>query len=133
MSLGPDNTICTQQFIEGMRPIAGKNPHTNLDNVEDPQVKPNFSALGQAVYNIATQHAETSSNVSSDAAFWQWINDVENWLVALSQWQQAVAAAFVAWAPTQSPDTALKAAIQQAPNPGSPPTASPQSLKGKII
>ena len=126
MSLGLDNTICLQEFMEQMRPIAGKNPKTGKDNVEDPQVKPNFGALGQAVYNIATMHAETTSDATNDAAFWKWV-------AALDTWQKGVVQAFTAWAPAQPDGQALKTAILAVPTPQSTSAPAPTTLKGKII
>ncbi len=126
MSLGPDNTICMQEFMDRMRPIAGKNPTTLLDNVEDPQVKPNFGALGQAIYNIATVHAEMTSNATIDAAFWRWV-------AALDSWQKGVVQAFTNWQPTQPDGQALRTAVLAVATPQSTSASAPTAMKGKII
>lgn len=119
MSLGPDKTICKKAFVDAMRPIAG-------DNVDLPQVNPNFGALGLAVYNILTQDAETSSNSTIDATFWKWV-------AALDAWQQGVVQAFTNWQPTQPDGQALKAAILAVPTPQSASASAPTKLGGKII
>lgn len=118
MSLGPDNTICKKEFVEAMRPIAG-------NNVDLPQINPNFGALGLAIYNIATIDAETTSDKTIDAAFWQWV-------AALDAWQQGVVQAFSNWQPTQPDGQALKAAILAVPTPQSASAPAPTGLKGKI-
>ena len=119
MSLGADNTICKKEFVEAMRPIAG-------NNVDLPQVNANFGALGQAVYNIAALDAETTSDKTLDAAFWQWV-------AALDAWQQGMVHAFSNWQPTQPEGLALKAAILAVPTPQSTAAPAPGGLKGKII
>lgn len=124
MSLTPDN--CQQAFVDAMRPIA-------KENVDMAAVKANLGALGFAVLTIATQHAQPVSDVGTDATFWQWIQDIEKWLQALSQWQTGVAQAFANWAPTQVPDVSLKTALQGVPGPGAPPPSPPASLTGKIL
>ncbi len=126
MSLGPDNTICKKEFKEAMRPIAGKNPITGKDNVDDKAVDPNFGALGQAVYNILIKDAETTSDKTIDTAFWQW-------MAALDAWQRGVVQAFTNWQPTQPDGQALKAAVLAVPTPQSASAPAPTGLKGKII
>ncbi len=83
MSLGPDHHIAKQAFVDAMRPIAG-------DNVNVEQVQANLGALGAAVYEIATAHAETLSSPNTDADFWQWIAAVQDWMVAVAAWQNSV-------------------------------------------
>lgn len=126
MSLGPDKTICKREFKEAMRFIAGKNPSTGNDNVDDQRVDPNFGALGQAVYNIATIDAETTSDKTIDTAFWQWI-------AALDAWQQGVVQAFTNWQPTQPDGQKLKAAVLAVPTPQLVSAPAPTKLGGKII
>lgn len=125
MGLGTDNETCKTEFVEAMRPIAG-------DNVEVAEVQANLGALGQAVYRIATVHAETVSDETTDATFWQWVADVNAWLSALADWQQDVAQAFANWAPTQPAEQALKTNLVAAPDPGSPPTLTPTNSRGRI-
>ncbi len=132
MSLGPDNTICTNEFVGAMRERLEADKPGSGANVDLPDVQKNFRALGQAIYNIVVEHAETTSDTTSDYIFWQWVTDVENWLLSLSQWQQGMAKAFKDWSPTQADDKAIRDAITQLADPGSPPAGYPTSLKGKI-
>ena len=125
MSLGPDNTICRTEFTEAMRPIAG-------DNVDLEQVQANLGALGQAVYNIARNHADTISDAADDAPFWAWVAAVNDWLEDLSDWRTGVTAAFAAWAAATPAENALKAAIAAVAAPGAPPAAPPTALRGRI-
>ncbi|KAM3090254.1 hypothetical protein ACKFKG_30145 [Phormidesmis sp. 146-35] len=125
MSLGTNNATCKTEFKEAMRPIAGAN-------VDRPDVDPNFGALGQAVFRIATIHAETNSDPSLDPAFWQWVSETNVWLQSLSTWQRGVAQAFTNWAPTQLAEQNLKAALTAVPQPGNPPSTAPNVLRGEI-
>ncbi|HEY9830332.1 MAG TPA: hypothetical protein V6D26_07125 [Stenomitos sp.] len=125
MTLGTDNTTCKTEFKEAMRPIAGAN-------VDRPDIDPNFGALGQAVFRIATVYAETTSDFSLDPAFWQWISNTNAWLQSLSTWQKGVSQALTNWTPTQPAEQALKTALTALPQPGNPPTPAPTLLKGKI-
>jgi hypothetical protein len=117
MGLGSDNGICTDEFVAAMRPIAG-------DNVDLAKVRDNLGALGQAVFQIMTERADTSSNSSLDAAFWAWIEYVDT---VLATWRQA----FTDWTPTQPAEQALKASLVPAPPPARP--ALPTALKGEIL
>lgn len=127
MSLTQNN--CRDAFVEAMRPIA-------KENVDRDDVKANLGALGQAVLTI-TQNADVISNASNETnldtiKFWQWIQDVETWLQALSQWQIGVANAFKAWQPTQPADQTLQAIVSNLADPGLPPAPAPTQLQGKI-
>jgi len=132
MGLGPDNTICKTEFVEAMRArLEAEEPGLGA-NVDDPSVQENLGALGQAVFQIATVHAEMVSDGVTDAAFWQWIIDANAWLSALATWQQGIAQAFVDWMPTQPAEQALRADLIAVPSPGSPPVFTPTNLRGKI-
>jgi hypothetical protein len=131
MALGTDNTTCKTEFVEAMRArlVADDLPGENVDRDD---VQKNLGALGQAVFRIATVHAQTNSNAVTDTTFWQWINQVNAWLSALSTWQQGVAQAFANWTPTQPAEQALKTQLVAVPNPGLPPASAPTSLSGRI-
>jgi hypothetical protein len=101
-------------------------------NVDDPSVKPNLAALGQAVFQILTADAHTFSNPSTDAPFWTWIAAVNVWLGKLSSWQVGVSAAFANYAPATAPEQALKAALIAVAAPGPPPGAVPSSMTGVV-
>lgn len=94
MALGADNTVCKQELVAAMRPIAGKD-------VDRADVQANLGALGQALFRIVGEHAETSSNEDLDEDFWKWIGYVD---AVLATWRQA----FSDWAPTQPAEQALK-------------------------
>ena len=132
MGLGPDNEICKTEFVEAMRArLEAETPGSGI-NVDRDDVKPNLAALGLAVYRIATVHADTISDSTTDATFWQWVSDVNAWLSKLSTWQKGVAQAFAAWTPTLPAEQALKTALIAVADPGSPPASAPTALKGEI-
>jgi hypothetical protein len=132
MGLGPDREICKTEFVEAMRArLIAEDPSAGA-NVDTPPIQANFGALGQAIYRIATVHAETASDAASDAAFWQWVSDVNAWLAALSNWQNGVALAFAAWAPTLPAEQALRAALTAVAGPGVLPAVTPTGLRGRI-
>ena len=108
MSLGADNAVCKQEFVEAMRPIAG-------DNVDLPQVQDNLGALGTAVFRISTLRATTVSDAGADAAFWAWVS-------ALAAWQLGVVAAVTAWTPVTAPEQSLRTALLALAAVPTPPT-----------
>ncbi|SRR6266446_4664818 len=126
MSLGPDNTICKKEFTDAMRARLEADKPGSGSNVDLPDVQKNFGALGQAIYNIATRDADTTSNANIDPAFWKWV-------AALDAWQKGVAQAFTNWQPTQPDGQALKTAILTVPTPQSTSAPAPTTVKGKII
>jgi hypothetical protein len=132
VSLGPDNIVSKNEFVEAMRQRLDADglPGTNVDR---PDVNKNLAALGQAVFRIATVHAQTTSSAAQDAAYWQWITDVGAWLTALDTWQNGVTAAFTAWAPATAPETTLRTALLAVPAPGAPPLVAPATLSGRVI
>lgn len=108
MTLGPDNTVCKQEFVDAMRPIAG-------DNVDLLQIQDNLGALGTAVFRISTVHATTVSDAAADAAFWAWVS-------ALAAWQLGVVAAVTAWTPATVPEQTLRTALLALGTVPAPPT-----------
>ena len=131
MSLGPDNVICKDEFVEAMRQRLDADglPGTNVDR---PDVNKNLAALGQAIFRIATVHAQTTSSAAQDAAFWAWIAGVGVWLAAVDAWQNGVTAAFTAWVPATPAETALRTAVLAVPVPGVPPAPAPTTLTGRV-
>jgi hypothetical protein len=108
MTLGADNAICKQEFVDAMRPIAG-------DNVDIPQIQDNLGALGTAVFRISTVQATTVSDAAADAAFWAWVSGI-------AAWQSGVAAAVTGWTPATAPEQALRTALLAIPSPPAAPT-----------
>ncbi|MFH1217120.1 MAG: hypothetical protein V1706_11530 [Pseudomonadota bacterium] len=131
MGLGPNKNITKHEFIEAMRARLEAQEAGLGANVDEQSVSDNLGALGEAVYKIATVHAETLSDDATDHAFWQWVEDVDNWLHKLASWQQGVNQAFSAWAASGTANLQLKSAITALQSPGSLP-APPEELKGKI-
>ena len=131
MGLGPDKEISKTEFIEAMRARLETQEPGLGDNVDDPSVSANLGALGEAVYKIATVHAETYSNATDDIEFWQWVEDVDEWLHDLADWQQGVTQAFSDWAAAGAANISLKSDITSLSAPGSLPTP-PTFLKGRI-
>lgn len=132
MSLGPDNAVAATAFVEAMRArLVAQDPALG-PNVDDPAVRPNLEALGEAVFRIATVHAETVADSASDAQFWAWVAGVQTWVTALAAWQTGVRAAFAAWTPTQPAEQALKTALLAVAVPPAPPAAAPTALRGTI-
>jgi hypothetical protein len=101
-------------------------------NIDLLSVNQNRGALGQTVFRIATTHAETVSDATTDAVFWNWVMAVNAWLTAMGSWQVGLTAAFTAYAPVQPAELALKSAVLALPNPGPPPAAAPASQRGRI-
>lgn len=131
MGLGPNKDIAKQEFIEAMRARLEAQEAGLGANVDEPSVNANLAALGEAVYRIITVHAETLSDDGTDHAFWQWVEDVDQWLRRLASWQQGVNTAFTNWAAAGAADLQLKTAITGLQAPGTLP-APPAGLKGKI-
>ncbi len=80
MSLEGNSNSSKEAFIEAMRERLGDDGN----NVEDENVKLNLGALGQAVYDILAI-AETTSDESSDTAFWDWIQSAHALIRVLRQ------------------------------------------------
>ena len=132
MSLGADNVVCKNEFVDAMRERLNADglPGSNVDL---PDVNKNLAALGQAVFRIATVHAQTTSSAAQDAAFWTWIAGVAAWLTAVDAWQNGVTTAFTTWVPAPAAETALRTAVLAVPAPGAPPAPVPTSLAGRVV
>ena len=132
MSLGADNAVCKQEYIDTMRARMEADKPGSGVNLDNPDVQKTFESFGQAFYRIATVHAETLSDSGADADFWTWINQVSGWLGALATWQVGVAHAFANWSAVGVADQALKSAVTALATPGSPPSPAPTLLRGRI-
>lgn len=141
--LGPDYTVCKQQFIAAVQDqIVADLLAANPDDPEaqqkaeaktqTPSIQNSFTPLADAVFRIVTVHAQVSSDSAVDAAFWQWVADVQSWLSALAAWQEGIAQAFAAWAPTQPAEQELQTALLRVASPGPAPAMAPVSLRGRI-
>jgi regulator of protease activity HflC (stomatin/prohibitin superfamily) len=131
MSLGPDKTICRDEYIEAMRQRLIAEDPALAENLENEGVKANFGALAEALFQVLTARAETLSTAAADPAFWQWVASMIVWAQAMTAWQAGVRQAFQNWA-AAGPNVAFKNAVLALSSPGAPP-AAPASLKGKII
>ena len=69
--LGEDNETCKQAFVETMRARLEAEKPGQGASVDDPSVQKNLDALGEAIYQIATVHAETVAESSTDQEFWR--------------------------------------------------------------
>ena len=132
MSLGSDNTVCANEFITAMRNRLNQLNPPQGANVDDPNVRPNLVALGQAVFEILTADAQIHSDAASDATFWVWIAAVNAWLGKLSTWQAGLTAAFSAYAPATAPEIGLRTAVLAVASPGAPPAGVPIELDGVV-
>jgi hypothetical protein len=132
MSLGPDRTTCATGLREAMRvrldlldPPAGAN-------VDKPEVKPNFDALGEGIFQILTADAETFSATAQDSTFWTFLGELRSEVEQLRAFDAGLKNAFAAWDPAlPSSGVTLKATIAALVVPGTTP-ATPASLKGKV-
>lgn len=114
VALGDDPTTIAAEFVAAMRPIAG-------DNVDLQPVQANLGALGLAVYRTLTVAAETVSDDRTDAAFWEWVRQVQAWI-------DGVRHAVDGWTPVTPAEKALKLALTEIPA----PQAAPSGVKGRI-
>ena len=122
MSLGGNADSSEQAFFDAMRKRLetlenNKDALAAIDE-EGGNVRKNLNALGQAVYQILTENAETVASVPTDpaeeSAFWTWVRDVHIWLQDLYAWQQDVAIAL------------------GVPQPPAPPSNVPTEIRGRI-
>lgn len=132
MALGADKTIAKTEFIEAMRQRLEAQQAGMGANVDQPDVQENLGALGQAVFRIATVHAETTSSSTQDAQFWQWVADVNDWLDDMATWQAAVRTAFNNWTPNGASEVALRNAMLALTSPPAPPVSAPINLRGRV-
>jgi hypothetical protein len=131
MALGSDHQTCTTEFVEAMRAKLDQRTPPSGANVDRPDVRPNFEALGEAVFQILSARADTRSQPAQDPAFWNWAEAVSVRLAELRGWQQGLRQAVQNWSPPDVAGQQLRAAILDLTLPGSAPT-SPASLTGRI-
>ncbi|SBT43183.1 hypothetical protein [Micromonospora auratinigra] len=132
MTLGPDKTTCATELREAMRAQLDTMDPPQGGNVDNPQVKPNFDALGDGVWRILTQDAETISAAAQDPTFWAFLAALRTEVEQLRAFDAGLRTAFAAWDPTLPASGAtLKAAIAALTVPASTP-AAPTSLNGRI-
>jgi hypothetical protein len=132
MSLGNDNTVCTDEFVAAMRSRLDTEDPPLGGNVDEPGIRKNFAALGEAVFQILLARTETSSTSIEDAEFWTWVGRVTTFLTALAAWQQGVRSAVQNWAPVDPPGQQLRTAILAVPQPGAAPGPAPVELTGRL-
>lgn len=139
MSLDGNAEISKQAFVKAMKERletlddqASKDIALQAINEKKGEVQKNLGALGQAVYSILTDHAETTSSLSNDSDFWQWIQLVNAWLKDLSTWQEGVEKSFRDWQPGSEEGKDLKNKLLKLNSPKQPPNSPPKSLRGKI-
>lgn len=132
MALGSDNTVCVTAFVEAMRDQLQATDPDSAHKVDDPIVRQNFEAFGEAVFRIAVNEARVRSQDADDPAFWQWIAALQQWAEQSVAWQTGVADAFDAVNPAAPGALAdLKSAIGALTPPGVPPSA-PTRISGRI-
>jgi hypothetical protein len=102
------------------------------ENVDLPDVKANFDALGLAIFNIM-MIAQSRSDPTVDPAFWQWVTDLNSWAISMSAWQAAVKQAVSSWTPSAGPEQSFRTALLKLASPPPPPQAPPQSVLGEIL
>ena len=134
MALGPDGAVCTDELAEAMRARLDQLDPPAGDNVDEPDVRANFAALGAGVHAVLTApgRAETRTAAAQDAAFWAWVAGLTTHATAVASWQAGVRAAVTAWAPADVPGQALRAAVLALPAPPGPAPAAPTALTGII-
>lgn len=141
--LGPDFTICKQQFIAAVKDqivqdLLAANPgdpdaeQKATEKTQTPSIQNSFTPMADAVYRIVAVSARVNSDAAADAAFWQWVASVNAWLAALANWQSGAAQAFAAWAPTLPAEQNLKNALTGLTQPGPPPASAPTGLIGRV-
>ncbi|HJQ24883.1 MAG TPA: hypothetical protein VKA60_13275 [Blastocatellia bacterium] len=145
--LGPDNTVCKTAYIDPVRAqvladqaaaeAAGDQERAEqlgktAANLALPEYQKNIEPMAEAVYRILVEHAKTTSDQALDTVFWQWLADVNDWLVKLRAWQQGVATAFVNWAAAGTADINFQKAVTLLADPGEPPASTPTNLTGRV-
>ena len=122
MSLGPDKSTCATKLREAMRAQLDKLDPPAGANVDNDQVRPNFDALGEGVYQILTADAETVSAAAHDPVFWAFLGGIRAEIEQLRAFDAGLRGAFAAWDPTvPASGTALKVSIAGLLVPGSWP------------
>jgi hypothetical protein len=132
MTLGPDRSICATELREAMRKQLDTLSPPAGANVDAPLVRPNFDALGEAVWLILTRDAETVSGDAQDHAFWQFLADLRTEVEQLRAFAAGVRGAFEAWSPAApATNVNLRTTIVGLTAPSASP-AAPTSLRGAI-
>ncbi|GLZ78615.1 hypothetical protein Afil01_34220 [Actinorhabdospora filicis] len=132
MPLGPDKTVCATELREAMRAYLDTLDPPAGSNVDKPEVRPNFDALGQGVYKILTADAETVSDTAADSPYWTYVTALRNEVEQLRAFAAGVRAAFTSWDPANpATNAALRTAITGLAVPGSTP-AAPTTQKGRL-
>lgn len=132
MSLGPDKTICATELREAMRAHLDTLDPPVGSNVDKPEVRPNFDALGDGVWRILTVDAETLTAAAQDPVFWTFVSTLRGEVEQLRAFDQGLKAAFAAWDPAvPASGTTLKGAIAALTVPGTTP-AAPTALRGRV-
>jgi hypothetical protein len=132
MSLGNDHQTCTTEFVDAMRARLDSEQPPLGANVDSPDVRKNFEALGEAVFQILSARAETTSGSAQDAVFWTWVTKVTEQLVALTTWQAGVRTAVQNWSPPDSAGIQLRSAILALAVPPAAPATAPAALTGRV-
>ncbi|MEV0644201.1 hypothetical protein AB0I28_02945 [Phytomonospora sp. NPDC050363] len=132
MSLGSDKTICAGELREAMRAHLDTLDPPAGSNVDKPEVRPNFDALGEGVWRILTADAETISAAAQDPVFWAFIGALRTEVEQLRAFDNGLKAAFAAWDPAvPATGLTLKSAVAALGVPGSTP-AAPANLRGRL-
>lgn len=133
MTLGPDPTICTDVLVAAMRARLDALDPPAGGNVDAPDVRANFAALGAAVHAILTApgRAQVRSGAADDVVFWGWVAAVTAHGEALSAWHAGWRDAVTAWTPADTAAQQFRTALLALPPPPAPP-APPTSLAGVI-
>ena len=132
MTLGTDKTACAAELREAMRAQLDTLDPPSGSNVDRPEVSSNFDALGDGVWRILTQDAETLSEGAQDPTFWNSIAGLRNEVEALRLFCAGVQTAFNNWNPAlPASGTTLKTAITGLTVPTTTPDP-PTRLNGKI-
>lgn len=131
MTLGADKAVCATELREAMRAYLNTlNPPAG-SNVDKPEVRPNFDALGQGIFKILTADAETVSDAGSDAAHWNYVAALRNEVEQLRAFAEKVKAAFQAWTPADPASVTLRSTIIALAVPASTP-AAPTTQTGRV-
>ncbi len=133
MALGTNNTVCIEAFVEAMRAQLLATDPESAHKVDNPIVRQNFEAFGDAVFRITVQEADVRSEMTDDPAFWNWLGALQLWAAQASAWQSGVAAAFAAMNPAAPGALADLRNDIMALTPPDPPPAAPTALSGRII
>lgn len=132
MTLGPDGTVCTHELAEAMRArLDALDPPAGA-NVDRPEVRENFAALGAGLHAVLTVRAQTTTSSADDADFWAWVTGLSARVAEALAWQAGVRAAVTAWTPADLPGQALRTAILALPTPAGPVPPVPSSLTGAV-